>query len=241
MRVKAREEIFPSFTNCILMDTISKMIDGEYASGNYWLGILDTPRNNIEKYILDCYDFFFDTQPVGFEWWFHRIKNDHDFLPAHFDCDETKRIDTGKIVTPSLSTVTYLTLSTSPTIISNIELVGDTEDQHEPEYPTELVYSFPGPGKFIEFDSKYLHGFGAAEAGRTTLMFNFWDYKPEGLLTCKYHEELKEIQFYKCEQKDPDIYEGRLGKTGIEYFGKERKIINYPTDGKYHDTFLVRA
>jgi len=241
MKVKSWECITPSFTHVILNSSIDSMIENNHANGNYWLDVTAIPKNNIEQYILDCWDLYLKEEVVGFEWWFHKTENHHDYLPAHFDCDESLRVKTNKIVTPITSTVTYLSISNTPTIITNVELIGDADDQHEPKYPTEVVYSFPGPGKFITFDSKYLHGFGAAEKGRTTLMFNLWKYKPEDLPECTYTEELKDLQFYMCDEDVIQFYDGDVSKTAVEYFGRERKLINYPATFKSHDTLLLRA
>ena len=240
MRVRSYDQIIDSWTVNLLRgecETMERMNCYE----NYWLGLHDQPRNSIEQYILDSFDFYLaDDYPdaVGFEWWFHHFVEDDKMLAFHVDCDEHIRYETRKIVTPLLSTVTYLTHHLSPTVVLNVSQNGEMETQLAPTIPSEVVYSVPGEGKFLTFNPNYMHGVTTGSGGRWTLMYNVWDYRPDRLPYVDYASSCSSSHFYKCEGIQPPLYLGNTKCCKIDYYDVQCNV-RYPATTDLHDTWLV--
>lgn len=153
--------------------------------GNMWIGIHDEPENTIEKYILDSFDMYLSKEyptAVGLEWWFHIFKEDDKMLAFHSDHDEMIRRETGEMKFPLRSTVTYVNAeSLSPTILLDSKCKGEHEKNVSPFPPTKCYFSLPEEGKFITFNPRCVHGVLPDSAGRVTLMYNVWDYRPDAL------------------------------------------------------------
>ena len=143
--------------------------------------LLDARKNEmtvVEKFVYDIIIFHLNrlrktasNKPYYAEFWWKRkhVSNDDDVIHNyHFDKDEQT---VGDMVNPMLSTVTYLTTSHSPTIITNI-----TERNEED-------YAFPRKAKHICFDGKLKHGSSRVfdkqvlppTEERTLLMINIWE------------------------------------------------------------------
>jgi hypothetical protein len=240
MRVTSYDQIIDSWSVNLLREECDDM-EKLNCFDNYWLGLNDLPTCSVEQYILDCFDFYLADQfpnAVGFEWWTHHFVEDNRMLAFHVDCDEHIRYEKRKIVTPLLSTVTYLTHHPSPTVILNVCQNGDLENELAPTMPDEVVYSVPGEGKFLTFNSRYMHGVTVGSAGRWTLMYNIWDYKPEKLQRCNYSSSPTSSHFYKCEALQPVTYLGPTRCCKINYYDVQYDI-RYPIRTDLHDTWLV--
>lgn len=74
-------------------------------------------------------------------------------VDLHYDKDETLAEMFGLGSFPTLSTVTYLTSSSNPTIILN-----HVYEQEDDDVISEMVVSHPKRGKHLVFDGKLLHG-----------------------------------------------------------------------------------
>jgi len=106
-------------------------------------------------------------------WW----KNKWNGLTMHFDCDEELKISQGVLKHPELSTVTYLSDTKSPTIITDIN--SETLLYQEFSEDNKLYLSFPQKNKVIAFDStKYHSGYAENDNDRIIFMVNFWKEKP---------------------------------------------------------------
>jgi hypothetical protein len=223
-----------------LNKSINELVQIYPERNNYWISIDSKPKNNLEKFILKTFDLYFSNidkkSVVGFEWWIHTEYSVNQ-LQAHFDCDEQKRVDESVIISPLGCTVTYLTNTKSPpTFITNIEATGPKS--HSSELPTEIIYSYPGEGKFLIFDPKYLHGVGRTKDFRITFMYNIWNYRPENLIECPFVEELVTLRVEKTEAKNISTYEGTFGYIDYKIFGNEM-MLKIPAKHEYYDTYHV--
>lgn len=240
MNVESYDQIIDSWS-CDLLLQECKSIENLGMAANYWVGLDDIPGNSIEKYVQDCFDFYLKDQyptAVGLEWWFHSFVEDDKMLAFHFDCDETVRMEENRMVLPLRSTVTYLNLHRSPTIVTNVVQNSEDPNNFGPKEPTQVVYSVPGPGKFFTFHSKYLHGVTDGNAGRVTLMYNVWDHLPQRLHRCPYTSNTLDSHFYKCYSEYPQEYLGKTKCCKIGYYDVECTL-RYPSMTNYHDTWIV--
>jgi hypothetical protein len=241
MNVTDHGKIISKISVDILKESIEK-IHKVNKPDSKWFQYGKRPKNNIEKYILESYNKIIkDTHNLnvlGFEWWVHDSES-ISTISFHFDCDEYLRWNYGRIITPSLSTITYLTDNLSPTVITNIKTVGENLDDYNPKIPTEIVYSFPGTGKFLTFDSKYYHGvLNTDHEKRLTLLYNVWSYCPNELIKIEVFERLANIdidsnikqikkyegnyEFYSCEIFEEEFFLPLLidvGKSNTYYVG----------------------
>jgi len=88
-----------------------------------------------------------------------------------------------QLFVPILSSVTYLSSSSNPTIITNIP---DNKNNFNNVEKQNLIISFPKKLNHITFQGKYIHGVKQIklfdkkniEPNRITLMFNIWARKP---------------------------------------------------------------
>ena len=116
----------------------------------------------------------------------------------------------GKMSYPLRSTITYLTDNVSPTIIANTRNGDYLEELHEFP-PTEVIFSVPSEGKFVTCDPRYIRGVHPNQnAGRITLCYDVWHYKPTGLDRVGILSEPFPCRFYKPKERPPVTW---LGKT----------------------------
>ena len=118
-------------------------------------------------------------------------------VDLHYDKDESLAEKFGLGSFPTLSTVTYLTPSSNPTVIFT-----HTYEQEDDEVMPEMLVSHPLPGKHLVFDGRLLHGAPshkdlrntydpssananeneASNQERVTLLVNVWaNRKPAGV------------------------------------------------------------
>ena len=207
---------------------------------NKWIGVYDEPENTIEKYIQDSFDFYLkDTlgTPVGFEWWI-QIFTDDSSIPFHTSHDESKRINEGKMSYPLSSTITYLTDNTSPTIITNTSN-GDYLEELYNFPPTEVIFSIPTEGKFVTCDSRYIRGVHPNQnAGRITLCYDVWHYKPTGLDRVGILSEPFPCRFYKPKERPPVTWLGKTKDCTSNLYDKTFTF-KYPTIYREGETWKV--
>jgi hypothetical protein len=238
MNIKDYGRIIDSDQILILLETIDRVKKEQpdnYYSNN-WFYYNSSPKNNIESYIRENFNTYFShinvNQVCGFEWWVHDEET-IETVSLHFDCDEYLRVTEKQIVAPLSSTVTYLNDNLSPTIITDIETTDGLN--YNPKYPSEITYSFPGEGKFIIFDPKYLHGVAKNSSKRTTLLYNIWEYRPEELTELKFIEDLFLFNIHKNEARDLRVYNDMCNYIPQKIFGNEvpfkfpKTFINYET------------
>ncbi len=195
--------------------------------GNMWMGIHDIPENTIEKYILDSYSLVFGNkyhQATGFEWWFHKFTEDDRMIRFHSDHDEMIRRETGgEMRYPLISTVTYVNNHVSPTIIFD-SMTGKYEKELISCPPREVLFSIPEEGRFLAFDPRYIHGVLPGSKDRITLMYNVWDYKPDGLNRIGIRTAIDDTQFFVGREdygRGPTIWLGDCSKATVDCMGMD--------------------
>jgi hypothetical protein len=240
MNVQDYGKICSKETIDILKKSINGLISISPERSNYWFPINRNPKNNLEKFILKTFDLYFSNidkkSVVGFEWWIHTEYSINQ-LQSHFDCDEQKRVDESEIISPLACTITYLTNTEfPPTFITNVQATGPKS--YSPKLPTEIIYSYPGEGKFLIFDSKYLHGVGKAKDSRLTFMYNIWHYEPKNLPECSFIEDLVTLNVEEKKEKTIDTYEGNFGYIDYEIFNN-KIILKIPSKYEYYNTYHV--
>jgi len=207
---------------------------------NKWIGMYDEPENTIEKYIQDSFDFYLKDilgTPVGFEWWI-QIFTDDSGIAFHTSHDESKRINEGKMSYPRCSTITYLTDNSSPTIIANTRN-GDYLDELHEFPPTEVIFSVPEEGKFVTCDPRYIRGVHPNQnAGRITLCYDVWHYKPTGLDRVGILSEPFPCRFYKPKERPPVTWLGKTKDCTSNLYDKTFTF-KYPTIYREGETWKV--
>ncbi len=158
--------------------------------------LLDTNKNYfniLEKYVYELAMFHFarlnivyDKEKYFIEFWNKNEKNckENNIIHSfHSDKDELRLEQKNELVYPLLSTVTYLTDSECPTIITNIPYhhINKLEELEN----NNLIYlSFPKEFKHIAFNGMNLHGvidlFSENTSpheipNRKTFMINLWE------------------------------------------------------------------
>lgn len=240
MEVKDFGKLIPDAVIETLKESISKA--GE--PNNYWIGLGETPRNNLELFTLKSIGVLFPHVPrssiVGLEWWFH-VGRTIKRVPPHFDCDEQKKMEERSIVSPLGCSVNYLTSSAeAPTVITNVE--PDWFQDGRCDQPTEVTYSFPGAGKTITFGPRYLHGVKSAslDSDRITLMCNVWDHRPSNTIRCLMEEELYDFELMPQAGSPPVDYTGPAKNLVFPYFGHS-PTLPYPVDPQPFDTLRLQG
>lgn len=243
MNVKDYGKICSKKTIEVLKKSIFDLISNKSIRRTYWLPIDRDPKNNIENFVIKTFNLYFseiDKKSVaGFEWWFHTQNWIGDQSSLHFDCDEDRKRNENIVISPLGSTITYLTnTKNGSTFITNVETTG--HKTHFPKLPTEIVYSYPGEGKFIIFDSKYLHGTDRSEKFRLTLLYNVWHYRigdcPESSLV----EDLFSLEINKNEPKNIETYNGDFEYEDSMIFGIPT-IFKKPSKHKFYDSHHVNV
>jgi len=154
--------------------------------------LLDTSKNNfnlIEQIIYDLSIFHLERLNLNVDfnkykiefWW----KNDNNINPIihglHSDKDEILMKTKNILISPLLSTITYINDSIYPTFITNTS-EKKLKEKNIVNINKGIILSFPKKLKHISFDGSNLHGvFNIYEnidinnKNRKTLMFNIWD------------------------------------------------------------------
>ena len=240
MNVKDFGKVIPDKVVELLKKSIYK-ID---TPRNYWVGVEDAPRNNLELFTFKSLEILHPSIPreqiCGFEWWYHIGKTIRGVNP-HFDCDEHKKMNEKIISTPLGCSVNYLTDSAeAPTVITDVE----PEWHCEPRFysPTQVSYSFPQKGKSITFDPKYLHGIKNATlaSDRITLMCNVWGYRPKDTVRVILEEDLVDFSLLPRTPSFPSLASRSDEIFHFPYFGGSASL-PYPADPKPGDTLLLRT
>jgi hypothetical protein len=233
---------FGKFIPDLVVETLKKSIYRIDTPRNYWVGINDEPRNNLELYTLKSVRVLFPDIPWdkvhGLEWWYHIGKTIRGVNP-HFDCDEQRKMRDKVITTPMGCSINYLTDSLeAPTVITNVEPDWYPGDRFY--RPTEVTYSFPGKGKTITFRPKYLHGIKTAElkSDRITLMCNVWHYRPDETVRVSLVEDLANFELFPVEPTPPALYSGATQPFPFPYFGGS-STLPYPSSHSLFDTLTV--
>ena len=181
------------FDEPMQLNTLIPMIKSKKS---YLLNTQKEKFNLLEKiiYELAMYQFkqlniIYDPEKHWIEYWTKKeiITKEiiHDF---HSDKDEKNYFTYNLLINPLLSTVTYLTDSEFPTIITNV----DENKNFLKTTNKKVLLSFPQKLKHISFNGKYLHGVCNIKSNikfenrlenspRLTIMFNIWDHKPMSL------------------------------------------------------------
>lgn len=167
-----------------------KIINSIDIKGMY---ILDTKKQKyslIEKFILELVRFHsirlnkdYLSENYFIEFWTKNQEEDNSEHSFHIDKDELYLKKYGQLFIPILSSVTYLTTSSNPTIITNIP---DNIHNFNNIHIQNLIISFPKKLNHITFQGKYIHGVKKIkdieieniDNNRITLMFNIWERKP---------------------------------------------------------------
>ncbi len=235
MNIKTFNQFIPDHIVQVLKRSIYK-ID---TPRNYWVGINDVPRNNLELYTQESIKFLFPNilreDIVGLEWWYHIGKTIRGVNP-HFDCDEQRKMKEKIITTPLGCSINYLTDSVeAPTVITNVEPDWWPSDRFY--NPTEVVYSFPGKGKTITFGPRYFHGIKNAslKTDRITLMCNVWNYRPAETVRVNLVEELVELSLSAQDPLSCGHYDETVEPFDFSYLGK-KVLLPYPTQRNLYET-----
>ena len=233
-------KVCPDHVGEILKESISK-ID---TPRNYWVGVNDTPQNNLELYTFKLTEILHPhiarSEICGFEWWYHIGRTIKGVNP-HFDCDEYRKMEEKVITTPMGCSITYLTDSVeAPTVITNVE--PDWYPHEKFQRPTEVVYSFPGKGKVITFGPKYLHGIKTATlaSDRITVMCNIWNYQPSRTVRVALVEELEDFDLVPRTSVLPRNYEGDCEPFAFNYFGVSASL-PFPKEPQLSDTLVLNT
>jgi hypothetical protein len=251
MNIKDYGKICSKKTTEILQKTINSIRLDEYPSRRtYWLPIDRDPKNNIENFVIKTFNLYFSEidkkSVVGFEWWFqtedyiNQDSRNGQLSPIlHFDCDENKNTFENIIISPLGCTITYLTnTKNSPTFITNVKTIG--YKSHYPDLPTEIIYSYPGEGKFLIFDPKYLHGIDRTKQIRTTLLYNVWDYEVSGTEENFFNEDLTNLEIIKNKEKNIKKYNGPFEYANINVLGIPMTV-KKPSKYKFYDSYHVNV
>jgi len=144
----------------------------------------------IEKFILELVKFHsirlnkdFTSNNYYIEFWIKKQEDNNSEHLFHIDKDEIYLKKYSQLFVPILSSVTYLTTSTNPTIITNIN---DNKNNFNNIHKQNFIISFPKKLNHITFQGKYIHGVKKIkdiiieniDSFRITLMFNIWERKP---------------------------------------------------------------
>jgi hypothetical protein len=248
MKIKDYGKICSNETIEVLKNSINGLILNNPIRETYWLPINRDPKNNIENFVIKTFNLYFSKinkkSIAGFEWWIqtkdyiNQDSRNGELSPIlHFDCDENKNMFENIIISPLGCTITYLTnTKNSPTFITNVETTG--HKTHYPELPTEIIYSYPGEGKFFIFDPKYLHGIGKTKQIRTTLLYNIWNYEVGDTIENSFNEDLIDLEIIKNKEKNIKKYNGPFEYVNINVFEIPMKV-KKPSKYNIYDSYHV--
>lgn len=226
--------------------------------------------NILEKYIYELCMFHlnrlgkkYDPKKYSFEYWFKNeninYENSSDILHRfHIDKDEKNDIETKYMKTPMLSTVTYVTESKYPTIISNLKK--EFNNISEDEYNFKLLLSSAKKNKHICFDGSNFHGVinfyknnKNYKEIRKTFMINIWEnHVPKNV---KYYENtndnmeyFKDKQYILINNKEKNYKNYKLKKSKMNNIFREfnlekidlfKKYINMDINKEFDSNFNI--
>lgn len=157
---------------------------------SFWLGCEDEPSCALEWLALDVFNahtrnLHFNRQQSGVEWWVQRRgggPESKQHLDLHIDKCESLCSDQGIIITPRISTVTYLTSSGAPTLVLDV-CAPNEWDRLDIRYgnvnaacmsPTEAGSHFAFDGRFLHGVSDDIERMHSPEEERVTFLANIW-------------------------------------------------------------------
>lgn len=205
-----------NMANFKISSHIMTLLDNSTTGSSKGDFILDTSKdrfNVIEKFVYDITMFHLNrlgkstnsNKKYYSEFWWRTSNVEKDKIIIHnfhYDKDEKEFFNSGKLIHPLLSTVTYFDSSMVPTII-----ISETN---------KIVLSFPVENKHLTFNSECYHGVVKVfnniteNTLRKTFMINIWE------------EHIpKDIVYFK---------EGDVDKISDQLFDKEKSIINLIRD-----------
>ena len=212
---------------------IKKLIDACNMKETF---LLDTNKNDfniLEKIVFELAMFHFNRLGIKYNPELHYIEfwtkketvtkqKIHNF---HSDKDEKCLKKKNILLNPLLSTVTYLTDSYFPTIITNIP---EKNENLNNVIDKSILLLFPNKLKHISFDGKYLHGvanvsknipdeFRLEKKPRHTIMFNLWDKKP---LDVEYNKSENDEKYIKSDNIINGLVEKNLNENLTFITGK---------------------
>lgn len=175
--------------------------------------LLNSDKNNfnmLEKFVYEMAIFHFKRMKIEYDpnnhwiefWTKKEIITKPIIHNLHCDKDEKNFFNNNILITPLLSTVTYLTDAFYPTIITNIS---EKKENFNLTHKKTILLSLPKKMKHISFDCKYLHGVTnmfynipddmiLEKNPRLTIMFNLWDKKP---LNIEYYNSIENNFYHK--------------------------------------------
>lgn len=187
----------------------------EYANITF---LLDTTKENFniyEKYVYELSIFHlnrlnkvYDPTKYFIEFWWKNSEINEQILSTkseiihkfHIDRDEKSDINDDLYLSPMISTITYLTDTKFPTIISNISSEGFSKDKN---YKYKIFISKGLKNKHISFNGSYYHGVSNIykkinfNETRTNFMINIWEnHKPGNINIANFKGE----EIYKKHQ-----------------------------------------
>tara|TARA_B100000941_G_scaffold178084_1_gene127612 strand:+ start:204 stop:959 length:756 start_codon:yes stop_codon:yes gene_type:complete len=249
MKVLTYPPIIDSYSMLMLRGEVESFLP---LDRTYWLGMWDEPDNVIEKYIQDSFDFFLTDKtdifiksnpwnilgaPIGFEWWIQDISN-HNTITFHCNYDNSYRDEYhGVMRYPLVSTKTYLTNNSTPTIILDTQQ-GDYWEQFNDFPPSEITFSVPEEGKFEITDPRYIRGVFHSDPNRLALCYDIWQYKPERLNRVGIHTNGFDCRFYKNLAHAPKSWLGKLRYGSMNLSNKQFNI-KYPHQFNLGETWKV--
>ena len=169
---------------------LKKIIDSCNFNNMFILDIDKKEYTYVEKLIIELVEFQGNRLNKNFlsnnyyiEFWHKNQPNNRSEHNFHIDKDELYLKKFGQLFIPILSTVTYLSTSSNPTLITNIP---DKDKNFNNINKQNLIISFPKKLKHISFNGNYLHGVKKIrnfdneliDNNRIALMFNIWSKKP---------------------------------------------------------------
>jgi hypothetical protein len=187
-----------SFSTTPLQDVLAEIKElaqrMEDTGKTFWVANgLCPPQTLLERLALSI--FTFHTQGIpsaaaadsGAEFWCQCTRRSES-LPLHFDKDEQLLRESDILVTPYISTVTYLTSLGAPTLV--LDMVADEDEDEDEDKSSEkntAQHGFlchPEMGKHFAFDGRFLHGVPTAATApgcsmsrggvRITFLVNVW-------------------------------------------------------------------
>ena len=202
--------------------------------------LLNTNKNDfniLEKIVFELAMFHFNRLGINYDpelhyvefWTKKEIITKQKIHNFHSDKDEKYLRKKNILLNPLLSTVTYLTDSFFPTIITNIP---EKNENLNNVIDKSILLSFPNKLKHISFDGKYLHGvanvsknipdeFKLEKKPRQTIMFNIWDIKPFDI---EYNNDLENDEKYVLDTKIINsLVEKNLNKN-LTFFMKKQYL-----------------
>ena len=169
----------------------------EFPRDTFWISANHNGQDlcELERLALDIFQKHASTSCednlVGAEWWVQvkDLASENSAVDLHYDKDEHLAEEFGLGSFPLLSTVTYLTENSYPTLV-----FPHCYDEAEDEHMDGFVVSHPRRGKHLMFDGRMLHGAPACQAMcrsdsdaetkgiRVTFLVNLWQHsKPCGI------------------------------------------------------------